>query len=279
VNKITAAISTLPQYGLFVNWGCSKLPVNALPGQKVLNKPEACALAKNKLLTFQKFKAAGVPHPEWWTNKNEIDRKSIIIARQSLTGSGGDGIVVIRPEDKEVANAPLYTRYIQKTAEYRLHVVNGRVIAVQQKRKDGEAEQTADQKLIRNHANGWNFAINNVTFANDEQRNQCEQAAVASVAALGLDFGAVDLVVSKKDPRPYVLEVNTAPGIESPTILEQYTNNFRTIHQGITYVAPKQRVTKVGRPRVGRGRRMQGGDRNSGRPLGRLGNRPGTARA
>ena len=37
--------------------------------------------------------------------------------------------------------------------------------------------------------------------------------ATKAVAALGLDFGAVDVIYNEKYGRAYVLEVNTAPGL------------------------------------------------------------------
>jgi glutathione synthase/RimK-type ligase-like ATP-grasp enzyme len=191
----------------------------------VFNLPEAVALATDKLASFRRFAEAGVPTPPFWTDKTQVDRRGIVLARTKLRASGGAGIVVVR-EGGVLPDAPLYTGYIRKDAEYRFHVVCGKVIAVQQKRRDSEAEQTADQKLIRNHDNGWVFAVHNVVFRDDNQRQACEDASTRAITALGLDFGAVDLVVARKTGAPYILEVNTAPGIESPTILEAYRAAF-----------------------------------------------------
>jgi glutathione synthase/RimK-type ligase-like ATP-grasp enzyme len=192
---------------------------------RVLNRPEGVALATDKIGCFRRLAEVGVPVPPFWTTKEEVDRKGIVLARTKVRGSGGEGIVVVRDGDT-LPDAPLYTGYIRKDAEYRIHVALGKVIAVQQKRRDSEAEQTPDQKLIRNHDNGWVFAVNNVVFRDDKQRQACEHASINAVAGLGLDFGAVDLVVARKTGQPYVLEVNTAPGIESPTILEAYRAAF-----------------------------------------------------
>jgi len=48
---------------------------------------------------------------------------------------------------------------------------------------------------------------------------------LASVMALGLDFGAVDIVYNENDNKAYVLEINTAPGL-SGTTLEKYVEVF-----------------------------------------------------
>lgn len=219
--------SRLPRYAALVNWGCSRLPVVPVEGQRLLNSPAAVASAKNKLDAFRLFREHNVPHPAWWTYATEVVRGGILLARTNLTGSGGDGIVVVR-DGEAPPQAPLYVAYVRKTAEYRIHVFRGRVICVQQKRLENDAEQTADQKLLRNRANGWVFAVNDVQFSTEEQRNECNTAAINAVSCLGLDFGAVDLVVGKRDGRPYVLEVNTAPGIESPTVLNAYREAVET---------------------------------------------------
>jgi glutathione synthase/RimK-type ligase-like ATP-grasp enzyme len=44
-----------------------------------------------------------------------------------------------------------------------------------------------------------------------------KEASIRAVAALGLDFGGVDILV-KKDGSCAVLEVNSAPGIEGTTL-------------------------------------------------------------
>jgi D-alanine-D-alanine ligase-like ATP-grasp enzyme len=44
-----------------------------------------------------------------------------------------------------------------------------------------------------------------------------DQLSVEAVAALGLDFGAVD-IIEDKEGNFYVLEINTAPGLEGHTV-------------------------------------------------------------
>lgn len=217
------------------------------------------ALAKNKLAAFNRMREHDVPIPEFWTDQQaaaaSMKAGSIVLCRTTVTGSGGDGIVVAR-HPNELVQAPLYTAYIRKHAEYRFHVMRGRVIAIQQKRRDSEAEQTNDQKLLRNHANGWVFAVNNVEFKDEAQKTACSDAAIRAVGALGLDFGAVDLVVSTKRGLPFVLEINTGPGLESPTVLAAYADAINTISRGTTYnVEQKQKyVGRTGSPKRGKGR-------------------------
>lgn len=194
---------------------------------RLLNSGAAVGRASNKLLALNVLRDAGVSVPEFWTDPETVQRgKDIILARTMLRASEGRGITVVRP-GTDMPRAPLYVRYVRKSAEYRVHVLGGQVAAIQQKRRRSGVEQDKDQQLIRNYDNGWVFAIENVEFSSPEIEQQVRTQAVSAVTALGLDFGAVDIVVNRKGTVAYVLEVNTAPGIESPQILATYVDYFR----------------------------------------------------
>jgi len=81
--------------------------------------------------------------------------------------------------------------------------------------------------LIRNHNNGWAFVENSVSFPSAESKEEVCREAIAAVDCCGLDFGAVDVVLGKEDEKAYVLEVNTAPGLESTALIEAYKRAFR----------------------------------------------------
>lgn len=200
-----------------LNWGCTAPTEGA---GRVLNPINAVELARNKLHTFNKLKEEGFEYiPDFWTStpsQNERG-KSIILERHSLTGQSGSGIRVKRRNDT-LDQAPLYVRYIKKSREFRVHVFRGQAVAVQEKRREREAEQTADQKLIRNRANGWVFCVCEI-----EEPSGLRDIAVDACTKLGLDLGAVDMILGKDD-RLYVLEVNTKPGLDSPTVLSAYAD-------------------------------------------------------
>lgn len=214
------------QYRTLINWGNTS-PVAERVGLRVLNRPEAIARAVDKIATLRTLQEAGVRVPEFSTVAPERDR-AVWLARTNLRGSGGDGIIVVRRDDPLPA-APLYVKYIPKLEEYRVHVVGGEVVFIQQKKRkvtNVEVEQTKDQKLIRNHANGWVFCL---TEPEDPNIVLLGVTAVAAVRALGLDFGAVDVIIGKDTGEAFVLEVNTAPGIESPTLTEAYREAFQRL--------------------------------------------------
>jgi len=202
---------------LLVNWGSSNYII-PFKGQ-TLNRALVVKNAANKLIAFTEMGLHGVNTVEWTTSREEAQAwadKSVVIVRNKLTGHSGDGILIIE-KGGEVPGAPLYTKYIYKVREFRVHVVGESVIDTQQKIRDPKLEP-ADWK-IRSHANGFLYARNGIISSDSR-----DALALSAVNALGLDFGAVDIVEDKAG-NFFVLEVNTAPGLEGQT-LENYAKAF-----------------------------------------------------
>jgi glutathione synthase/RimK-type ligase-like ATP-grasp enzyme len=217
---------------IIINWGSSQ-PIESWDnGRRVLlNKPSAVSLACDKLKTFRKL----LPHvdiniPRVWTPDNFQEAQQllddsttpILLARSLLSGHSGAGITVLRRGERIPQDAKIVVEYIKKKSEYRAHVVNGEVILLIQKKKRNGVEQTRDQALIRSHDNGWIFACNDVETPPETLKPMC----IKAVAALGLDFGAVDVIVAQDDS-VFILEVNTAPGLEGETTINAYRDAFQ----------------------------------------------------
>lgn len=189
-----------------------------------INHPNLVNVAKNKLKTLRCLKENGVAVPDFSTNYAELRgrwSKAIIVQRTKLEASCGQGIVIIRPEDTRSFGDGLFVKYIRKDREYRVHVVDGKAIHVQQKRKRLNAPaDVGDEALIRNVGNTWVFDSSKIDAVGGKM-DELTSTAIDAVKAIGLDFGAVDIVESK-DGKFYVLEVNTAPGIGSMELLNEY---------------------------------------------------------
>lgn len=210
------------QYTHVINWGNSA-PITTRG--TIFNQPEKISDATNKQRAFWTMGAAQVTIPEWQTTPPTVREGEIWLARTVLNGSGGEGIVVLRAGDT-VPRAPLYVRYVRKLREFRVHVVRGEAIFVQEKLRRNGAEQTRDQQLLRNYNNGWVFAVSTVSLESPEIQPLIAEA-IKAVVALGLDFGAVDCLLERSTNKPYVLEVNTAPGLDSPSLLTAYSQSFK----------------------------------------------------
>lgn len=186
-----------------------------------LNSPNFCAIAGNKLRAFEAFKEAGLSCPEWSTSKSIAEAwirdGGIAVCRTILNGHSGRGIVLADTVEKLV-NAPLYVKYKKKRKEFRVHVFQGRVIDVAEKRKRRLESRDGFDGYVRNLANGWVFCRDNVIRPAD-----LDTLAVGACSALHLDFGAVDIIWNERENKCYLLEVNTAPGLEGTTLIN-YSN-------------------------------------------------------
>jgi len=152
-----------------------------------------------------------------------------VVCRHTLTGHSGEGIEIVFAENGNVVPpAPLYTQYVKKRSEYRVHFIktnDGVKTLIQQKRRNFQVDNP-DWK-VRNYENGFIYSVENVTDTVADIRR------LAIVASGGLDFGAVDIMIASRsdynqnilnieEDSAIALEVNTAPGIISPTVLGFY---------------------------------------------------------
>jgi len=251
----------VPRYDdLVINWGCGYLP-SYLPA-RVVNSPLSVSKAVNKTSTLRACKDAGVQTVEWTQDqsiaKGWLNTGHKVVVRGSTTSSGGKGIQIVDPSQNllgslpaavynsgyqatldwlkgllgpskaqetpiQLPYAPLYTKYVDKEGEFRVHVGGGQAIHTQMKlRKDG-----TEPKEVWNHDNGYTFTSKLDGRIDPSILSMVTNEGVKAVAALGLDFGAVDIAWSNSVP--LVLEVNTAPGIEEPT-LSKYVSYIRGIN-------------------------------------------------
>ena len=92
-----------------------------------------------------------------------------------------------------------------------------RVLRIQGKYLDFPDQHT--NPYIQNYGQGYRFRAPNFDIHQDRK-----DLAIAAVRALGLDFGAVDMLIGE-DKKAYVLEVNSAPAC-SPLTLTAYAEAF-----------------------------------------------------
>lgn len=212
---------------LVINWGASDCPYAT-----TINNRGSIRHASCKLLTLQSLTTDSVRVPQFTTSKDQVNdwlsNRELVLSRHVLNGSGGRGITVLdRADIGSIPDAPLYTIYIPKLEEYRAHIAGGIPIHIQKKLRNRDVPDESVNWRIRNSSNGFVFSSNLDTIG--EVNPDVVVQAQNAVASLELDFGAVDVIVGKRDGLAYVLEVNTAPGIEGPT-LDKYVEYFRGVH-------------------------------------------------
>jgi glutathione synthase/RimK-type ligase-like ATP-grasp enzyme len=213
---------------LIINWGSTAPSDEVNKCARVLNPFELITRASNKRNFLEMMTQAGnVSIPDWTTDKAVArgwlseDKPPLIFARTILAGHSGEGIVKVANTDEldKIKPGTLLVKYVLKRHEFRIHVGRGgALIGVQQKRKRNDVSNEDVDFKIRNVANGFIFARQDI-----ELPPGCLDQAHAALAATGLDFGAVDVIYNEMQKQAYVLEINTAPGLEGTTV-EEYAN-------------------------------------------------------
>jgi glutathione synthase/RimK-type ligase-like ATP-grasp enzyme len=164
------------------------------------------------------FAINDINHPEYTSVKEEARewaKTGAVVCRKLIQSSEGKGIV-IADSPEQVVDAPLYTKYIKKKKEFRVHVFDNKVIDIQEKRKRNDG-QTANFR-VRNTNNGFVFCRSDLVVPRGLQ-----ELAIRATSSLCYLFGAVDIVYNEHSDSLYVLEVNACPGMEGAT-LENYSN-------------------------------------------------------
>lgn len=176
----------------------------------------------DKLAQYAWFAAQGVPSLEYTTDKAKvkewIDDEKTVFGRQLLNASCGKGILVLDQMDHwdGFVECPVYTLYKKKKREFRVHVFRDQVVRVVEKklRKDWDGPREAK---IRNLANGFVFC------SCDDEPEGIRELAIKAGGVVKSDFKGVDIGYNAKLNELFVIEVNSAPGIEG-TNLDAYVN-------------------------------------------------------
>lgn len=204
-----------------IRWGTRKKRRMDEQYPTVLNKCEAIEKASDKLLSLSIMREAGVNVPNWAESLDEaIEEFGYPLLGRTINHARGTDInLILQRADARRQSSDYFLQYIPTVREFRIHVVRDKVIRVQGKFLDKKEEAVSH---IRNYSTGYRFRS-----PRRRLRSERLNAAVTAVKSLGLDFGAVDLIIAE-DGAEYILEVNTAPSC-SPITAAQYVVEFAKI--------------------------------------------------
>jgi glutathione synthase/RimK-type ligase-like ATP-grasp enzyme len=186
----------------------------------IYNKSGAIANATDKLVSRQLFIEKGVNTPRLLNHIDDYNG-GIIIARPFIHSKGKNFVILNNKEELENhwRNNWYYSEFVDKVREFRVHVGHSKVLAFMEKHNPG------------NGSIAWNRAVNDSepftrvkqSEADDQNLLPVLQEAIKAVNALGLDMGGVDVILDKNGVA-YVLEVNTAPTLNSsPRVAEMWS--------------------------------------------------------
>lgn len=226
------AVTTLP---FAINWGCAPGGLIRATGRlaqlgyvfdTMLNAD--LRPAHSKVVCYQKLTEADLACPRLLTKEEaqdliNNDAEATVFGRTDGLHSG-HGISVYRRGDT-VGVHQFYTAGIPRKHEVRIHV--GRlpdgeynVIAMQYKR-------CRDVGPIGSHRHGAQFSASTlVDTIGPKTTARSKEIAINAVDVCGLDFAAVDIIIDASTGRPAVLELNSAPGIETASVRQAYVAFF-----------------------------------------------------
>lgn len=239
---------------LILNWGCKDhVFMNTQYPENTQIANLTTTGLQNKLdffrhLTSGANKVSGWL-PMWTTEPTKVvsdilasNGENTWVGRKYTNASGGAGIKFYTAQNymdiKNVDGAwPLYTQYIQKRDEYRVHFIqkHGDVEPelYWQKKKllktsgqlynsmSTEDKAKSEMYKIRNLDHGWVFSGNIDYDTLPVKVIKCANAVIKKIVSIQnsshLKFGAIDLIYNSKQNSAYALECNSAPGLCEPT--------------------------------------------------------------
>lgn len=194
---------------IVIRWGCTS---NVPNGVRIINPAAAIHEVSDKAGFRIKCSDAGLS-PKSWLDIDSVPTEILddgVILRKAVHSQGRHIHLchsVHEVLDKTDSWTGYYvSEYIKKTQEFRVYVVQGRVVAV--------AEKIPEDKdaLAWNHAGGGNASFVNVKWS--DWPIEAVDVSVKAFLLPSLDFGGVDVMVDE-DGKAYVLEINSAPSLTS----------------------------------------------------------------
>lgn len=167
----------------------------------------------NKLQELEMLKEKGVATIPFHQGHAEL---SLPVLGRNLQHSKGSDIVVYQVHPGVVPTRiphDFFTQLIPKSAEYRVWSYRRIPIGVYEKvlTYPNKLGRRGRSREIWNRRNGYGFFFRKSEDLDAELRT----LGASAVDGVGLDFGAAD-VIRGRDGKYYVLEVNSAPGVEGP---------------------------------------------------------------
>ena len=215
----------VPYDDLYFRWGSTHSVANK--EAKVIN----CSRAIHRASDKRGFRLACSEidiSPSTWTHPAAVPQEAVeegLVTRRSRHAGGKDVLVSYTYEDvihnwESIQGDGYISKRIDKPHEYRVHIVQGRVVGVSEKHPHDKS------------AVAWNFhgEDGNGVFTNfkwSEWPMGVVRVALAAHKLSRLHFGAVD-VMADEAGNAYVLEINSAPSL-SPYRASCYGRAFRHI--------------------------------------------------
>lgn len=215
--------STTLNNTIAIRWGTREvLPTDG--GSVIYNKATAIANATDKKLSRELFIANNVSTPKLVTADNVEDSDLPIIARPFVHSKGRNFVELNSIAAFRRHWNPgrwYYSAFVDKTREFRVHVGHSKVIALMEK-------HPVEGSIAWNRAVADSDPFDYIAWDQIDEQNlkPVMDEAIKAVLALEMDMGGVDVMITE-DGTPYVLEVNSAPTLNSsPYVAHRWGRYF-----------------------------------------------------
>lgn len=209
-----------------IRWG-SRVHITS-NGAMVYNKASNMKNATNKRMAREIFLEKGINAPKYITLDNLHETAYPIVLRNE-THRGGKEFYVSNNDVEtfdiisKLGNGYYMSEVYPKTAEYRVHCAHGKVLLIKRK------PEPEDKSVV-----AWNWCQNKLPWSvvnrKDYDFDMCK-LALKAIDAVGIDFGAVDMMsypTDKNLPKHVVAEINTAPS-HTPYLRKKYGAYFNLL--------------------------------------------------
>lgn len=233
----TKNIDDILHNAALIKWG-NRIQVDDL-AKVVYNTSEAVKNASVKNIARRLFAENEVGCPLNITPQTARDKVVFPIIGRPLIHHQGKNFYTFNTWEEFIAHYNVhkkdhyYSNFVPKVKEFRAHVAHGKILALLEK------PRPEDPNMIAwNHAQNagaweivkWKDYGRQGMNGKDNDLRLC-QTIMKAMEAVGLDFGAVDVVITE-DGTPYVLEINTAPELtNSEYSAAKYARYFDWIGQ------------------------------------------------
>lgn len=214
-------------------------------GPRTLNA-KAGALTKWQELEALQVDRVPVPDFKQRLDASDFENGRVWLARKLDHRGGTDIRPVLQPEEAEwrrAAGWDFFTRYLTVTRELRTWVFRDKHLGTYEKHMVRPNEYT---RYGRGNKQGFQFRL----VPGETVPREWKDTARKAVSAIGLDFGAVDMVCYRATPGEgavvsglAVLEVNSAPGAASGA---RQCVQLLSRHIAQWYLAPASSEREVG---------------------------------
>jgi hypothetical protein len=195
---------------------------------RMLNSQAMVCAASNKRKARRIFSEHDVPAPTLYLRAADVKRSDLPVIGRTSYHCKGRGLwfceTLAEVRRAVERGATHFLEFIPNTREYRVHAFCKKrtfgekdrgiedYVSVKLAEKVWQGKNKPDPARIqKNHEFGWKFIGQQDRRV--EELDVVRYAAKQAIAALDLDFGAVDVMYKIQDKRPYVLEVNSTPSL------------------------------------------------------------------